>query len=131
MERMPPMRNWRFKIQIPISLLILVPENPNDTQPHQGRTLDLSSRGMLVQIDGMDIASYKKISANVRLVRVSLKNTITDQQIQVRGCVAWFTYCEPAHCKMGILFDKRDDVGLPAYSDFVNSLRLSRDPLSN
>ena len=131
------MHNWRFNIQIPVSLFILVPENPNDIQPHQGRILDLSSGGMLVQIDGIDRASYDKISAQVRVVRVSLQNTITGQNIQVRGSFTWYTYREakgsdePAHCKMGISFDEKDNFGYPAYSDFVNSLRLSRDPLSN
>ena len=131
------MHTARFNIQIPVSLFILVPENPNDIRPYQGRTLDLSSGGMLVQITGMDEASYSRISAQVRVVRVSLQNTITGQNIEVLGSFTWYTYCEakgssePAHCKMGILFDEKDGVGFPAYSDFVNSLRLSRDPPSN
>ena len=117
-----------FDIQIPISLVLLVPEDPNSTQSHQGRTVEVSSKGMQVQIDEMDRLSYKKISANVRIVQVSLQNTITGQKIQVLGFITWNTYHEAegseelAYCRMGILFDKKDEVGLPAYSDFVNSL---------
>ena len=131
------MHRARIDIQIPVSLFILVPEKPDDIRPHQGRTLDLSSGGMLVQIDGMDKASYNRISAEVRVVRVSLQNTITGQNIQVRGSFTWYNYreakgsSEPAYCRMGISFDEKDDVGLPAYSEFMNSLRLARDPLSN
>ena len=83
---------------------------------------------MQVQIDGMDKASYKKLSTRLRLVRVSLQNTITGQQIQLPGCIAWYTFYqangsgEAAHCKIGILFDKKDKVGLPLYADFVTSL---------
>lgn len=90
---------------------------------------------MLVQIDGMDEARYNYISANVPPVRVSLQNTITGQPIQVSGCVAWYTHYEaesagePAYCRMGIWFDNGDEVGLPAYSDFVNSLRLQTEPV--
>ena len=129
-----PMAN-RFDFHIPISLLVFIHENPNNSQFHQGRTLDISLRGMQVQIDGMDVPRYEELSAQLRLVRVSLKNTITDQQIQLPGCIAWYNYYEangsgePEHCKMGILFDKKDDVGLPVYSDFVNSLGLQTEPV--
>ena len=125
----------RFEIRIPISMLVLIAENPHNSQSHEGWTLDISSRGMQVQIDGMDKASYIKLSAHLRLVRVSLRNTITGQQIQLPGCIAWYNYYqangsgEPEHCKMGILFDKKDDVGLPVYSDFVNSLRLQTESM--
>ena len=129
------MRDWRLNIQCPISLLVFIHENPNDSQSYEGQTLDISSRGMQVQIDGMDKASYIKLSAHLRLVRVSLRNTITGQQIQLPGCIAWYNYYqangsgEPEYCKMGILFDKKDDVGLPVYSDFVNILRLQTESM--
>lgn len=91
---------------------------------------------MLVQIDGMDEASYDYISANVPPVRMSLQNTITGQPIQVSGRVAWYTHYEAesagesAYCRMGIWFDEEDNAGFPAYAEFVS--RLSPlDPLSN
>ena len=130
------LRDWRLNIQCPISLLVFIHENPNDSQSYEGQTLDISSRGMQVQIDGMDRASYKKLSARLRRVQVNLKNTITGQQIQLIGSFIWYAYheakgsAEPEHCQMGISFDMQDKYDLPAYSDYVKGL-ISLDPLSN
>ena len=122
------MRDQRLAIQIPISLLILNPENPNDTQSHEGRVLNVSMLGMQVQIDGMDETSYTKLSGQVRLVRASLKHTVTRRPIQLSGSIAWHVYHEakgsdkPAHCNMGIRLDSQDNVGTVIYADLFSSL---------
>ena len=118
----------RFDFHIPISLLVFIHENPNNSQFHQGRTLDISLRGMQVQIDGMDEPRYEELSAQLRLVRVSLKNTITGEQIQLTGSFVWYAYhqtkglAEPPYCQMGISFDDKENAGLPAYSEFVSTI---------
>ena len=117
-----------LNMQIPISLFILDPENPNDSQSHEGRALNVSQQGMQVQIDGMDEVSYEILSARLCRVRVSLRTKIKGQQIQVPGFVAWHAYHEakgsgePACCKMGIMLDMQDNVEIALYSDFLNGL---------
>ena len=123
------MHERRSDVRIPISLLILVSEDLTGTQYFEGRTLNVSSGGMEVQIDGMDEESYGNISSKVGLVRLSLKNPYTDRQIRLSGLVAWSAYLkardssERFRCNMGISFsEKGNPVGLPAYSNFVNRL---------
>ena len=123
------MPELRSDIRIPISLLILVSEDLNSTQSFEGRTLNVSSHGMQVQIDGMNEESYGNISSKVGLIRLSFKNTYTGRPIQLSGCIAWHVYHEaedswdPCHCNMGVLFGEKDNlVGLAAYSNFVNRL---------
>lgn len=119
----------RFSLEIEVSLHILIPEDTFAPQKLDGKTVDVSARGMQVGIDGLPHDLYAKLLARTRHVRVMFRTPVVERQIKITGRISWIDYRKPkadkqsGPCRIGIFFDVVDGIDLGPYTEFIGCIR--------
>lgn len=120
----------RFDLQLKITAEILIPEDTFRPHALEGHTLDVSSRGMQVQLDGLQGDLFSRLLVRPRHIRIAFDNPATGKQIKLTGRIAWLDYRKKnssesaGPCNLGVAFSEKEDrVDLTAYADFIASIR--------
>jgi hypothetical protein len=118
----------RFAIELDISLQILIPEETFTPRGIEGKTIDISARGMKIVALKLPPEMYTKLIKGTRYMRVVFTSPIDSELIKMTGQIAWFDYHKPSEanagqCFMGIQFDEKSGPGIEAYEKMLSSIR--------
>lgn len=111
----------RYEIELDLLLQILVPEETFTPRGLEGKTIDISARGMKIVIPQLTTDFYTKLIKGTRYMRIVLNDPQNGEPIKLTGQIAWFDYHKPSAateagpCYMGIQFDERSGASLPSY----------------
>lgn len=118
----------RFEVVIDLGLQVLIPEDTFQPQRLNGNTVDVSARGMQVDVANLDIELYTKLIARTRHVRVAFSDSGGETEIKLTGRIAWIDYRKTkasqktGPCRIGIFFDDQEGIDLTQYTHFIDQL---------
>ena len=115
----------RYKINIPIYVQIIIPEDTFKPKFFQGNALNISLNGMLISITDMELDLYKKLLHPNRYIKVQLPDSPSDLPSQLIGKVVWMDYhvsTKPDYCNVGLYFENLEPEAQEQIEKFINKL---------
>ncbi len=121
----------RLKLEVPVAVEILIPEDTFRPHELQGFTLNISASGMQLALEKMESQLYSRMLARQRMARVALKHPRTAKEISIMGKIAWIDFRRDSgrdasgDCSLGLAFsEKIDGVDLTDYLQLVDDAKL-------
>jgi hypothetical protein len=120
----------RVKARLDAKVLVLLPEETFRPEEADGYTADISERGMMIYLPGMNEEYYKKLLTQQRWAKVFLPPPQLVEMGPLIGKIVWIDYDNRGDlpiCKMGIFFDSANEEEKKALSQLVRVVADSEE----
>ena len=116
-----PREHARYAAELRVTVQVFIQEDTFALQEIHARTVDLSVRGMRINIGRLDGELYTKLLKESRQVRIFFKHPVTEEKIRLVGRLVWIDY-HKAHadetggpCFMGVLLEEHAGTDMDKY----------------
>lgn len=104
----------RSRIVMSAKIGLLFPEDSPEPQPWTAVVKNISPRGMMLEILGLDQATYQRLLGDERHVLVYLPVGGAPKPMELKGKVVWLDYLpqnKPRElCNLGLYFESMSDI---------------------
>ena len=123
-------RTKRVQVRLDVKVLVLLPEETFRPEEVDGYTADISERGMMIYLPGMDEPHYKKLLTQQRWAKVFLPPPQKVAMGPLIGKIVWIDYDARGNlpiCKMGVFFDTINEEEKKTLRELVELLAKSEE----
>ena len=123
-------RTKRVQARLDVKVLVLLPEQTFRPEEVDGYTADISERGMMIYLPGMDEPYYKKLLTQQRWAKVFLPPPQKVDMGPLIGKIVWIDYDARGSvpiCKMGVFFDNLTDEEKKTLGELVDFLAKNEE----
>jgi len=102
-------RHPRYEFLVPVFVRVLLEEETFSPLRLPGRSCNISSGGMMIEIEGLSQDHYKTMIRRQRMARVHARIPEGGTEVILFGRIVWYDYCASGRgtsCRIGVAFDQ-------------------------
>lgn len=123
----------RFNYSVPVFVRVLVEEDTFNPMRFTGRSRNVSSGGMLVEVEGLSESDYSTLIRRQRMVRIHTQIPEVGSEIAFFGRIVWYDFRRMdrvASCLLGVSFEPLQEKEQAALDALLSQLESAfRTPL--